>query len=260
MDRSIKDIFYEFFQEPSRENFTKLLNHNTGEQNNIDFKKVWIRDEKLAEIILGMANCGGGAILFGIEEKEDGTVEVIGLEKVEDKANITNKIKKFLPENLTYTVLDFDYSGEEYSKLKDKKFQVLMVESKDEELPYIWNKDSNGTEVGCVFVRRGTTTCKANSYELKNLIEKRIRASYTEGSSLELDEHLKQLKILYNYIPRNRTYFSLGENWSKLLVGLTSSTMTSEKNENYPDEEYEEFVKRMIEQKKMKIEKVLDLK
>lgn len=261
MERSEKDIFYEFFQEPSRENFTHMISWNTGEQDNIDFKEKWILDAKLCEIMLGMANCGGGVIIFGIKEKDDGTVETVGLDKFEDKANVKNKTKKFLPESFKYTVYDFDYSGEEYSKLKDKKFQVAVVESKDEDLPYIWNKDSNGNEEGCVFVRRGTTTHRANSVELKRVIEKRIRASYTDGSSLELEEHLKQLKVLYQFIDKSKTYLSIGGELSKMIREvLPNNLIKSTPNNLYPEEEYEEFIRRMIDRKKLKIEKVLDLK
>ena len=260
MDRSNKDTLYDFFQDPSRENFTKLLKWNTGEQNNVDFKREWIPEIKLAEILIGMANCGGGVVLFGIEEKEDGTVESIGINKMQDKADVNNKMKKFLPENLIYTVHDFDYSGEEYSKLKDKKFQVIAVESKEEELPYIWCKDSSGNEAGCVFIRRGTTTCKANNYELNALIEKRIRASYTEGSSLELGEHIKQLKVLYNSIDKNKSYLPIMNNLTGIFKPFMSSSLTIEPNSNYPEEGYDEFIRRMIDRKKLKIEKVLDLK
>lgn len=263
MEKHAKDILYEFFQEPSRENFTHMINWNTGEQDNIDFKEKWIFDTKLCEIMLGMANCGGGVIIFGVKEKKDGTVEAVGLENLEDKADIESKNKKYLPESFKFKVYDFDYSGEEYSKLKDKKFQVVVVESNDEDLPYIWNKDSNGTEVGCVFVRRGTKTHKANSVELKRIIEKRIRASYTDGSSLELEEHLKQLKVLYGFISRSKSYFELGEQLGVNLAKLFSTVIPDvkhEPNEYYPDEEYEEFIRRMIDRKKLKIEKVLDLK
>lgn len=80
-----------------------MITWNTGEQDNIDFKEEWISNTKLCEIMLGMANCGGGVIIFGIKEKEDGTVDAVGLEKIEDKADIANKCKKFLPENFLFT-------------------------------------------------------------------------------------------------------------------------------------------------------------
>lgn len=51
---SNKDIMYEFFQNPTRENFTHLIQNNTGEQNNIDFKSEWVKDYKIAQIMLGM--------------------------------------------------------------------------------------------------------------------------------------------------------------------------------------------------------------
>ena len=34
--------------------------------------------------------------------------------------------------------------------------------------------------------------------EIKDMIDKRIEATYMEKSNLQLEEHLKQLKTLYN--------------------------------------------------------------
>lgn len=256
----IKDVLYDFLQEPTRENFTALVLNGTGEQDNIDFKEIWIKEDKLAEIILGIANSGGGAIVIGIKENVDGTTDAVGISKIEDKANISSKISKFLPDTISFEVCDFDYSGEEYSKLKDKKFQVIFINSEEEKLPYVWSRDSGENTIGVVYIRRGTKTCKANNRELQELIDKRIRASYVEGSSLGLEEHLKQLKILYNNIDKNKTYFTFGSNFSKTLGNLIGGNVSLKENLNYPKEEYDEFIGRMIHQKKLKIERVLDLK
>lgn len=88
----IKESMYRFLQEPTRENFTGLVFNGIGEQDGIDFKKVWIEEQKLAEIILGMANMGGGVIIFGIDEKDNGTIEAVGLEKIIDKEKQYSKI------------------------------------------------------------------------------------------------------------------------------------------------------------------------
>ena len=61
----------------------------------------------------------------------------------------------------------------------------------------------------------GTKTVKANSFELSELIDKKIRFMYTEGSKLALEEHLEQLKILYEYVgTKNKIHkniFRLGQ-------------------------------------------------
>ena len=40
-------------------------------------------------------------------------------------------------------------------------------------------------------------TVKANSYEINEMLDKRLEATYVEQSSLHLEEHLKQLNTLY---------------------------------------------------------------
>lgn len=220
MAESNKDIMYSFLQDPSREKFVEIVFNGNGEQNNLEFKEQWIDYQKISEIILGIANSGGGAIVFGVKELNNGTLNNEGLIKLEDKAIADSKLRKFLPETIDFEILDFNFSGEEYSKLKNKLFQVLIVNSKDDLLPYIWNKDSNGSEMGTIFIRRGTKTCKANSKELDDLIKKRIKSTYSEKTSLELGEHIGQLKILYESISKNKKYYSFPSNVSNTLQNL----------------------------------------
>ena len=135
-------------------------------------------------------------------------------------------------------------------------------------MPYIWNKDSGENEVGCVFIRKGTKTVKANSYEFSELADKKIRSMYTEGSKLALEEHLKQLKILYEYVGDKEEVIRTGIlNASRTMAEALQSVLKINfgdveriKNPFYPEEEYEEFIANMIKMKKLKIEKVLDLK
>ena len=93
----------------------------------IDFKKIWIKPQKLSEIILGMANIGGGVVIFGVEEKEDGTIEAVGLEEIVDKEKQDSKISRFLPDTVKFNILDFDLSGEAYSKIENKMYQMIKI-------------------------------------------------------------------------------------------------------------------------------------
>ena len=56
---NIKECMYKFLKEPTRESFIDVVFNGVGEQNSIDFKKIWIEPQKLSEIILGMANTVG---------------------------------------------------------------------------------------------------------------------------------------------------------------------------------------------------------
>ena len=90
---------------------------------------------------------------------------------------------------------------------------------------------------------------------------------------MSLKEHFEQLQFLYDQIPQTkRILIKRGTQFSGAITGLA---MLSERmkeifgepdvyenvpNENYPSENYEEFLVRMIDMKKIKIEKMLDLK
>ena len=96
--------------------------------------------------------------------------------------------------------------------------------------------------------------------EIQDMIDKRIEAAYMEESSLQLEEHLKQLSTLYNNLSRYK--YSLNGLFRGInsLAPIGSARIAGTKNPSYPDESYEDFIARMIEQKKKKIEKVLDLR
>ncbi len=257
----IKETVYNLLQEPTRENFIDLWQNGFGEQDNLDFKVEWIDYQKLSEIMLGIVNAGGGAIILGVKENDDGTLEAIGLKKLEDKEIIHDKIQKYLPNNLEFTIGDFDFTNESYSKIEGKLFQIVFIHCKEIELPYVWMKDSNEAEVGCIFYRRGTKTVKANMQEIKDMIDKRLEASYGEQSRLQLEEHLKQLNTLYKFISPKTYSISAFENlFNNLSKTVSTNAVIAERsNPNYPEESYEEFIAKMIEKKKKKIERVLDL-
>lgn len=90
---------------------------------------------------------------------------------------------------------------------------------------------------------------------------------YTEGSTLALEEHLDQLKILYKYVGAkenviHKNILDIGKMLSEKFQSISESLGDVEriKNPFYPEEDFEEYIFNLIKLKKIKIEKVLDLK
>ena len=166
--KGIKEIFVNFFEDPSRDKFRDLIRNNLGEFPYLDFKKDWLSFPKMARHILGFANSDGGCIVVGVAEKEDKTLEATGLETLKDKVQITNGIKKFLPNVLLdrLQVIDFAYEDSEYSKIVGKKFQVIFVETDPKHLPFISMADGTGVQKNKIYVRLGTSTEEANYQQL----------------------------------------------------------------------------------------------
>lgn len=270
MNLQLKDIFYDtFLKEPTKDNLRKLLENNVGELDNFDLKENWIEKGSLVKIILAMANSSGGIIIFGVKENDDGTYEPIGIDSFKDKAEISNQISKYISPNLDYEILNYDYDTSDYSRVQNKKFQILYVHYTPERLPFVSLAETTSLEKDAIYVRRGTKCEKASSDELNNIIEKKISCIYKSSSDLSVEEHLRQLRILYNEIPekikvlvrkgKSSNLALLGFGFTKVLGG-TPDEYREELNPNLPDENYEQFINRMINAKKLKIEKVLDLK
>lgn len=273
MNPQIKDKFYdEFLQEPTKENFRKFLNQNCGELDEMDFKQDWIDKGALSKIILAMANSRGGVIVIGVKENEDGTLEPIGIEKLRDKADINDSISKYVPRNLDYEIFDFSYDASEYEKIQKRKFQIIFVHDTPERLPFLSLAETTGLEKDTIYIRRGTKSVKASSEEFDKIIEAKISTIFKETSDMSLKEHLEQLKLLYNEVPKTiRVLVKKGEPspiltaiaskfGSIALWGGTEDEYEERENPDYPDESYESFIHNMIKLKKLKIEKVLDLK
>ena len=88
MTPQIRDKFYdEFLKEPTKDNFRNFLKGNCGELDEVDFKEQWIDKGHLAKTILAMANSRGGIIVIGSKEKDDGTIDPVGLEEFKDKVS-----------------------------------------------------------------------------------------------------------------------------------------------------------------------------
>lgn len=264
--KQLKDIVYHLLQEPTLDSLREFLHAQMGEHNSIDFKGQWIEKAALAKEVLALANSQGGFIIFGVSENENKSIRIEGLPEIRDKAVVSNDLKNFISSNLKYDVYDFVYDASEYEKLIGKKFQMLVVENTPQFLPFLAKRESGSLKQNMIYVRRGTSCEIANEEELQALINQRMNYLHpTSGKPLELEEHLEQLKILYESTESEHVLHKTNiPAMMSLLFGsfcemLSSSAKSVKKNEFYPEESYDQFVARMIIDKKNKIERVLDL-
>ncbi len=265
--KSIKEEFAKFFETPSRESLRDLLKNNLGEFPHCDFKKQWPSFPKIAKHLIGISNTGGGCIIIGVEEKNDNTLEIQGINALTDKSDCTNALKKFLPTKLLrkIEIIDFAYEDSEYNKLVGKKFQVILATSDVKHMPYISCSTGEGIKENVIYIRRGTSTEAANYDELQEILNKRIDTGYSTQSELNLEEHLEQLKILYAHIEQYNVRLRSG--LAELAASAITQSISSivgkqEKTPNplFPKEGFEEFVAKIIDKKKRKIESDLDVK
>lgn len=266
--KQIKDNVYSMLQAPTLDNFREFLKNQTGEHNSIDFKREWICKDKLAKLMLALANYGGGVVVFGVQENDDKTFSCEGLQALKAKEQIEADVKSYISTNLKYEIYDFNYQSSEYEALKGKNFQMLVVEDTPEFLPFISHKQSTDIKKAAIYIRRGTSDELVDEQELENILKRRSQHMFpATGEPLKLQEHLDQLKILYKNIqPTIVTYEKgpmtsiLGEIVMGLSVGSLLDRKKEEPNPLYPEESYDEFVAELIDKKKKKIERVLDLR
>lgn len=269
----IKDHFYDqFLKEPTKDNFRDFMKKSCGELNEMDFKETWIDKGPLAKIMLAMANNGGGIIVFGVKENEDNTFDILGLDSLKDTADISNSISRLVSSSLDYEVFNFVFDSDVYGKFENKKFQIMVIHDTPERLPFVSLGQSEKIEKDVIYVRRGTKSEKATSEEINRIIERKIATIYSENTDISLDQHLEQLKKLYSELPQKIQVLvrkGTQPNFAAALkvfgerIGAlygTPDEYEEKDNPNYPDEGYEAFILRMINAKKLKIEKVLDLK
>ena len=269
----IKDHFYDqFLKEPTKDNFRDFMKKSCGELNEMDFKETWIDKGPLAKIMLAMANNGGGIIVFGVKENEDNTFDILGLDSLKDTADISNSISRLVSSSLDYEVFNFVFDSDVYGEFENKKFQIMVIHDTPERLPFVSLGQSEKIEKDVIYVRRGTKSEKATSEEINRIIERKIATIYSENTDMSLDQHLEQLKKLYSELPQKIQVLvrkGTQPNFAAALkvfgerIGAlygTPDEYEEKDNPNYPDEGYEAFILRMIDAKKLKIEKVLDLK
>lgn len=266
--KQIKDRVYELLQEPTLDKFREFIKNHTGEHNSIDFKSQWTESAQLAKEMLAIANSGGGIIFFGITEKEDGSIDLSGLPEIRDPAIVSNEIKNFISSDLGYEIYPFSYTSSEYSALEGHHYQMMVIDDTPEYIPFMAKKESGSLRPNAIYIRRGTSCEIANQEEIRSIIDRRINYVHPlNGEPLELKEHLKQLRILYENIEKEKISYEKGlpDGIRAVVNAIVSASMSwqgekkIERNPLYPDEEYEEFISRLIQAKKNKIERVLDL-
>jgi len=266
--KGFKEELAAFFLEPSKPSLRELLKNNLGEFNDLDFKRDYCGYSKIAKHILGIANTSDGAIVFGVEQKDDGSLQSTGLDKLEDKTVVGKGIQKYLPKNLKFDIIDFAYTDSEYGKLVGKKFQVIIVPSNKEYIPFVAESDGDEIFKNRIYVRNHTNTEEADYQQIQRIISERIRSGFDSTSEMKLEEHFSQLKTLYKQIEKgiyeieydNVPYWSSAvSSIATAFTGLYPQIKRKKfiKNENYPDEEYDQFVIKMIELKKKRIEGIL---
>jgi len=256
-NKSQHEEFTRFFEEPTRDGLRKLLQNNFGETNQLDFKQEWDRFPAVARHILAIGNSGGGCIVFGITQKADKSLATTGLAEIQDKADVTSGFQKFLPTQLKYDVLDFSYTDSEYTVLVGKKFQVVIVLDLPEYLPFISKSESTGIK-RAVYVRRGTASEEANYEELQELLNRRIQTGYSTQSEFDLQKELQELKFLYSQIDRYHFKSSWREHISTVTMSASMFAQEKVTNPTYPKEDYEDFIVRMIDLKKQRIQSIIE--
>lgn len=268
--KQLRDVIYALLQEPTLDHFREFMQEQTGEHNEIDFKREWISKGKLAKLMLALANYGGGIVVFGVQEHDDKTFTCDGLAELQAKEKIGAEVKPYISANLKYDIYDFSYNQSEYSALEGKKFQMLVVDDTPEYLPFIAHKEGEGIKASAIYIRRGTADEQATEEELTKMLERRMKHVFpATGKPLKLEEHLQQLKTLYENIQPTISRLKKTEGtslidslkyFSEMINYLTGKIgYETEKNPLYPEESYEEFISALIEKKKKKIERVLDL-
>lgn len=253
-----KDDLYNVLREPTLESFRELLQNHMGEEDYLDFKKEWTSDEKMAKHMLAMANFGGGCIILGVEQKGDGSFDICGLKKLKDPANLREGIKGIIPDTLEYLMKDFKYETSEYQVMENKKFQILIIKDNPRNLPYVCCKDGNEIKNGEIYIRTGTESIRANNYQIDKMIDRKLTAcKIPRSKNISLEQHLKHLKILYSELTYT-TDIGWLSNLRQAVINF-GTNKTTKKKELYPKEDYDNFILKVLNKKKKRIEEELDI-
>ena len=242
-EKTLHENFYKFLKNPSKENLHEFLNENFGELDECDFKSEWPILTKISKIMLGIANSGGGIIVIGVTQKDDNTFDPIGIENMQDKSDIRNGIKKYIPEDLKYDVLDIKYEDQKFSDFYGRKFQIIMIEDIATHIPFISMADGDSIKINEIYVRKGTNTEKASYIDLQKIINRRVESTYSSSNEIDLREQLNQLKILYGEFSTLTAFGGL----------LSGPILTQDIRDNYKS-----YIKELISKKRKIIDKLID--
>ena len=249
IQQSWKEDMYEFFKDPNREKLREVLQSYDAENDNLDFKTQWIDHSKLAKHTLAFANSGGGAIVFGIRENDDGTFDVEGLDQFKDKSDIA--IDQYLPEEAEnlYEIVEFNFGSSEWDALEENLFQVLLVDYSPLSLPLFATKGGSDVNQDEIYIRDNTKSIEAGKSELENLINRRVKAELEQESG-DLREDISQLRTLCNY--KGGSVLSLFTD--------SGSYGLADQLKSQGQKEFERYIDSRIQRKKDQIDETLGIK
>lgn len=254
LGKDMYEGFSRFFEKPSRDTLRDLLKYGSGESDRFDFKESWPEKAKIAKHILALANSGGGALIIGV--KDDGDLAASGIaqgQKV-DKTDIVKQVTSYIPANLKFDIFDFDYPGDsEYTQIKGKSFQVVIVECEDSDLPYLCCKGHTDLKDNVVYVRKRKESTEADHDDLQEVLNRRLKTGYSSSGLLTLKEDLEQLRILYREMDNFRRYGIT----QLLSENMLNGFLSGQRSAKYPKQSLEDFVAEMIEHKKQKIKRTI---
>lgn len=235
-----------------------LIEETFGESNDLDFKRDLISEEKLAKTILAMANAGGGAIICGISD--DNKIVGIQKENIKDQTELDKKLHSFLPNNIDVSLQVLDYpEDKEYKDFQGKIFYVFYVNKQYRYAPFLAKKDGDKIYKNIIYIRKNAANETASNEDLEDIFQKRLLAQYEDLSNLSLNDHIVQLKELYDHIQKRRSTFAPGMA-SMVSIGKTLGNLFEVvESEHYPSMEFDEFITMCIEKKQMKIEHILEI-
>lgn len=133
----------------------------------LDFKREEYRKgekQKLIKDIMAMANAPDEQtkyIIIGVEDEPGKERNLIGVESIEDQANIENIIQENIEPHI-----NFKYY---LHKLKDKNFGIIEIYGNDNR-PYMMKKDFKPLNVGEIWIRKGSRQSRMNREDLDRLI------------------------------------------------------------------------------------------
>lgn len=192
----------QFMIDPTIDHLKNVLLKNTGETDFLDFKTKWIDFTKLAKHILAISNSGGGCIIVGVGQLNDGTPILEGLDSSEllDKADIDNKLEHLLPKYLKFRTEDFVFPSRSHEKLQGKAFQVLIIEYDPKYVPYTSIVNQGELKYGAIYIRQGTKSIEANNEKLVEIILRKVQSGGSGVQDFNLRDHLQHLKVLYEEV------------------------------------------------------------
>ena len=109
---------------------------------------------------------------------------------------------------MKYEVYNFSYTSSEYEELIGRHYQLMSIDDTPEYIPFLAKKESEQLKPNQIYIRRGTSCEIANQEELRDIITRRINYAHPlTGEPLELEDHLKQLKVLYESIDQEKVSY-----------------------------------------------------